>query len=433
MVQDMTETVPTAAIGTAPNLPPNLSPSLPRGETRYTGVAILLHWLIAVAIVFQLVSGWWMHEAGDEGGTFIFILFQVHKTAGLTVLALTLMRIVWRLAHPAPSLPAGMTAFERLAAHGAHIGLYALMILVPLSGWAMVSVSPTGVPTYYLLLESLPFSHLPIAVADQKAAESRLIFVHMVLAYTMGGLMLAHVAAALKHQFISRDGLMLRMMPGSRLPVAHPARPMVGLMGFSLGVALIAGGIVAGRAGAPDTTVEAATQSLGDWQVDAAGSTLGFVVQFSGKPVDGSFAQWSADISFEPGRLDQSRAEIVVQTASVTINDSNLNGQATGSDGFASDAHPDAVFMAEDFAENPDGGYLANGTLTLRGASVPLTLSFTFEETDGVAQVVGSGVVDRLDFGIGQSNAADEGWLKFPVEIVFDLTASRVSDAAPGS
>lgn len=425
MAQNMIETASDAAFGTAS--------TTARSDTRYTSVAMILHWVIAAAILFQLASGWWMHEAGDEGGTFIFILFQVHKTAGITVLALTLMRIVWRLAHPTPPLPAGMSLFERLAAHGAHIGLYALMILVPLSGWAMVSVSPTGVPTYYLLLESLPFSHLPIDVSDQKIAEERLIFVHMVLAYTMGALMLAHVAAALKHQFISRDGLLMRMIPGSGLPVASAARPVVGIVAFTLGATLIAGGIVAGRANAPETTIEAATQSLGDWQVDAANSTLGFVVEFSGKPVDGGFAQWTADITFEPDQLEQSRAEIVVQTASVTINDSNLNGQAAGSDGFASDDHPDAVFVSEDFAQNPDGGYLANGTLTIRGISVPLTLNFTFEETDGVAQVAGSGDVDRLAFGIGQSNASNEGWLKFPVEIVFDLTASRAKDPESGS
>jgi cytochrome b561/polyisoprenoid-binding protein YceI len=426
MAQNVTDTAGSAAFGAAPA-------QYPHQNTRYTRVAMVLHWLIAVAILFQLASGWWMHEAGDEGGAFIFWLFQVHKTAGLTVLALTIMRIFWRLTHPTPALPDGMSGLERFAAHFAHVALYALMILVPLSGWAMVSVSPTGVPTYYLLLESLPFRHLPIEVADQKAAEDQLIFIHMVLAYTMGGLMLAHVAAALKHQFVSRDGLLLRMMPGSQLPVAFPARPMAGAVAFALGAALIVGGIAAGRANAPDTTIEAATQSLGDWQVDAANSTLGFIIQFGGSPVDGSFGVWSADISFEPDQLDQSRAEIVVQTVSVTINDSNLNGQATSSDGFASDAHPDAVFVSEAFAEDPGGGYLAQGALTLRGITVPLTLAFTFEEADGVARVSGSGTVDRLAFGIGQSNAADEGWLKYPVEIVFDLTASRAGEATPGS
>jgi cytochrome b561/polyisoprenoid-binding protein YceI len=410
------------------------APAIDPRQTRYTSVAIALHWLIAIAILFQLASGWWMHEADDEGDAFIFTLFQVHKTAGLTVLALTLARLFWRMTHPVPALPQGMSGFERFAAHGAHAGLYALMVLVPLSGWAMVSVSPTGVPTYFLLLDSLPFAHLPIEVEDNKLAEEWLIFIHMVLAYTMGGLMLAHVAAALKHQLIARDGLINRMKPGSGLPVAFAARPMAAVVAFGFSAALIGGGVMAGRADAPDSAVSTNAQSLGDWQVDGENSSLGFVVQFSGASVGGSFASWSADVTFEPEQLDASRAEIVVQTASVSIGDPYLSPQATGSDGFASEAHPDAVFVSEAFSVNPDGGYLAQGTLTLRGISVPLTLNFIFEETDGVAKVSGSGSVNRLDFGIGQSNAADEGWLKYPVEIVFDLTAQRgQGDIAQGA
>src|SRR3954467_2972507 len=102
-------------------------------RAQYTAVAIVLHWAIATAIVFNLLLGWWMAHAIDEVDTKAraIVAFQLHKSLGLTVLFLTALRLLWRLAHKAPPLPAAMPRWERWAAHLTHWAFYALLIVVP--------------------------------------------------------------------------------------------------------------------------------------------------------------------------------------------------------------------------------------------------------------------------------------------------------------
>jgi cytochrome b561 len=140
-----------------------------------------------------------------------FALYQWHKSFGFVVLALAGLRLAWRVANPSPRLPDGMAWYEQLAAKLGHAGLYAVMLLLPLSGWLMVSASPWGIPT--VLFGSIPVPHLPVPaqLGDKAAAEATLKGVHELLSNLLLVLVLLHVAAALKHHFINRDGVLLRM------------------------------------------------------------------------------------------------------------------------------------------------------------------------------------------------------------------------------
>ncbi len=183
---------------------------------RYSTIAIALHWLIALAIILQLASGLWMVDALDEQATQMraFQVYQWHKSLGLTVLILSLLRLLWRLTHRAPGLPPGMTAWERLAAKGTHVLFYVLMIGLPLTGWIVVSASKLGLPTLYWGLFQWP--HLPLCgmAAEAKAAlEENVGEVHALLAYTTIGLLVLHVGAALKHHLVNRDDGLARMLP----------------------------------------------------------------------------------------------------------------------------------------------------------------------------------------------------------------------------
>ncbi len=183
---------------------------------RYTAVAIALHWLIALAIILQLISGLWMVDALNEQATqmLAFQVYQWHKSLGLTVLILSLLRLLWRFTHRAPELPGGMTAWERLAAKAAHILFYAIMIGMPITGWVVVSASKLGLPTLYWGLFQWP--HIPLGgmVADAKAAlEGTFGEVHEILAYITIGLLALHVGAALKHHLVNRDDVLSRMLP----------------------------------------------------------------------------------------------------------------------------------------------------------------------------------------------------------------------------
>ncbi|MGE0183486.1 MAG: cytochrome b [Parvularculaceae bacterium] len=182
---------------------------------RYTSVAIAFHWLIAVMIVGQLAGGFYMHNLPKEQAELKFTLYQMHKSFGVTILLLTFFRLAWRLGHRPPALPAAMAGWEKAAARAVHIGFYGLLVVTPLVGWFVVSSSPLAesVPTY--LFGIVPFPHLPLfdGVADREALSHQIAEVHEYLAFAMIGLIGLHVAAALKHQFVNRDGVLSRMLP----------------------------------------------------------------------------------------------------------------------------------------------------------------------------------------------------------------------------
>ncbi len=180
--------------------------------TRYTRIAMLLHWAIALLILTNLALG--LRLEGLKGGQ-QFAAFQLHKSIGITVLLLSLARIGWRLAHRPPPFSERLSALERLAASITHSLFYALMLLLPLTGWVLVSASRYNIPT--LLYGIIPWPHIGAirgASAEYRTSiESAATATHETLAYTMIALVALHVAGALKHQFYDRDGTMLRMLP----------------------------------------------------------------------------------------------------------------------------------------------------------------------------------------------------------------------------
>jgi cytochrome b561 len=174
---------------------------LQAAQQRYSTVAIALHWIIALAIAFQLALGFSMPK--DERG---FELFQLHKSVGITILLLSLARLAWRLTHRPP--PAVEGGFQGFLAKAVHTLIYVFMIGMPLTGWAVVSTSRIEIPTVFWGV--IPWPHLPISKALNGMAEEA----HEILAWIGIALILLHVAGALRHQFLIKDGLLRRVGPG---------------------------------------------------------------------------------------------------------------------------------------------------------------------------------------------------------------------------
>ncbi|MBA4175582.1 MAG: cytochrome b [Leptothrix sp. (in: Bacteria)] len=171
---------------------------------RYTQTAIALHWLLALMIVGSFAVGSYMVDLPVSVTR--LKLYNWHKWAGVLILALSALRLLWRLTHRPPAdLP--MPAWQRRAAHGAHVALYALFFAVPLMGWAYSSAA--GFPI--VLFGVLP---LPDFVPASRELAEALKPWHGGLAKALAAVVLLHVAGALKHQFIDRDGLLRRMWPG---------------------------------------------------------------------------------------------------------------------------------------------------------------------------------------------------------------------------
>lgn len=184
-------------------------------ETGYGLVAIILHWLIGLLFIGQIVLGLVMVRLDDQ--RLSFDLIQWHKSFGFLILVLVPLRVAWRLANPRPALPASTLDWEREAASATHRILYVLMLILPLTGWVLVSVSTLGMPTFAFYRFIIP--NLPLPASN--GAEETWAFVHQWLGYGAAALVGFHILAALRHQFILRDGLLVRMLvPGKNAPVA---------------------------------------------------------------------------------------------------------------------------------------------------------------------------------------------------------------------
>jgi cytochrome b561 len=171
---------------------------------RYTATAIALHWLLALMLAVSFGVGLYMSDLAFSPTR--LRLFNWHKWAGITILALSLLRALWRLTHRPPPAPP-QPAWQRRAAQALHGLLYLLFFAVPLAGWGYSSAA--GFPV--VLFGVLP---LPDFVAPDRTLAAALKALHGTLAWSLAVAVLLHVAAALKHQFIDRDGLLQRMRPG---------------------------------------------------------------------------------------------------------------------------------------------------------------------------------------------------------------------------
>lgn len=193
-----------------------------QARDRFSIPAICLHWAIAALLLFNIWLGW---QYDGLKGLAQFKVLQLHKSVGITVLVLTLLRFALRLAIRPPPLPAHMPIWEKAAAHATHWAFYAIMLGLPLTGWIMVSASPTNLPTFlyqnlglHLTWPHLGFVH-DMAMPARKSAEHASSTVHHLLVKITYVLFVLHVAAALKHHFVNRDDVLWRMLPVWPKPV----------------------------------------------------------------------------------------------------------------------------------------------------------------------------------------------------------------------
>jgi cytochrome b561 len=182
---------------------------------RYSFIARLLHWVLALALVGMFAVGLYMADLPFSPER--LKLYNWHKWAGVVVLTLSLLRLLWRVAHRPPELPAlielAMPNWQRRAHHATHAALYVLFFAVPLLGWAYSSAA--GFPIVVFGLWQLP-DFVPIS----ESLADTLKLLHKFSAFGLAALVLLHVAGALKHQLIDRDGLLYRMGWGKPVDLA---------------------------------------------------------------------------------------------------------------------------------------------------------------------------------------------------------------------
>ncbi|PLZ04282.1 cytochrome B [Burkholderia sp. WAC0059] len=186
---------------------------------RYTRVAVALHWAIALLIIVNVALGLSAALLPDNffSDTQIRLVVDTHKSIGITVLGLAIVRVLWRLTHRPPPLPAAFAAWERAAAHAAHVVLYVLIFALPLTGWLHDSAwnAAASHPMYLYGLVPWPrigfVMNLDPALKDQLHTQFGAL--HTACGYALYGVLALHVAGALKHQWIDRHSVLRRMMP----------------------------------------------------------------------------------------------------------------------------------------------------------------------------------------------------------------------------
>ena len=175
---------------------------------RYDRVAIALHWLIAVGVIGQIALGWWMIDIPKQPAGVRAWWFNVHKSVGMTLAALIVLRILWRVLHRPPPLPAQVPSWQAGAARASHFLLYACMVVMPLAGYLGSTFSGYPIKLYGLTLPAWGWR--------DDAAKDFFSALHLTTACIFMGLIALHVAAALKHGLLDRDGVFTRMWPGVR-------------------------------------------------------------------------------------------------------------------------------------------------------------------------------------------------------------------------
>jgi cytochrome b561/polyisoprenoid-binding protein YceI len=424
-----------------------------RERTRYTTVAVAFHWVIAAAIVIQILLGLRM---GSGHSATTYALFQLHKSIGITILVLSLGRLAWRLVNPPPPPPPRQPRWERIASQVVHGGFYLAMIGLPLTGWLIVSSSRTNIPT--ILYGLIPWPHAP-GVAELPAASKHVVNLassasHQLLVKLVYALLAVHLGAVAKHQLMDRDEVFAHMAVGARPGWREPrlwlaAAGLVAVIAFGLWITprvqIKTSAPAAPVATAPATVapltppaaprlapalVPAAKPAAAPpkaaapvaWTI-ASGSTLGFSTAWSGQAIEGQFKRWDGDILFSPDALAKSKLTIRVDLASATTGDDQRDATLPTPDWFDATAHPTAVFTANRFKAAGSDRYLADGALTLRGVSRPVTVAFTLKISDDDAVAQGSAAVDRTAFGVGQGEWASTDQIPAEVKLRFWLTA----------
>jgi len=191
---------------------------VPVTVVRYNHVAMAFHWVIALLLIANIAFGLIMGDLPRSDPN-KFMLVQIHKSIGLTVLVLSLLRLGWRLTNPAPKLPAGMHPLVKAFAHLTHYVFYFLIIFIPLSGWLMVSASPLGNGTSYFGLFLWP--NLPFWVGQTReqlrGVHETFETAHVFLAWSAIVLVPIHIAAALYHHILLKDDVLRRMLPWTQI------------------------------------------------------------------------------------------------------------------------------------------------------------------------------------------------------------------------
>lgn len=403
-------------------------------QNSYGLVAQLLHWLTAALILVLIALGLFMHElpvGSGEEAAYKSWYYSLHKTLGVAAFLVAITRVGWALVQPRPTPLNADRKLESLAAQTVHWMLYGAIILMPLTGWLHHSAAEGFAPIWWPLTQDLPFIPKSPKLARLFGAT------HYFTVILLGLSIALHIAGALKHVVIDRDGTLARMVPGMTPGVAPmapeyspspPARPLPALIAilafFIVGAVTTTNYNTSRPTVAQDGAVPGPVAIAGaGWRVDHSKSQLAIQIIQSGSEISGQFEIWNAAINFDPDDLETARVEVKIDITSLSLG--GVSEQAVSADFLNAAAYPSATFASDRFVETGENAYEAHGQLSLAGERQPLVLPFTLRIENDRAIVEGVANIWRLDFGIGRKGFPKDDMVGFKVLVKIALEADK--------
>lgn len=353
-------------------------------------------------------------------------IYMVHKSLGMTILALVVVRIIWRFLKPAPTPLDTHKTWEKYLSKIIHGLLYFGLIAMPVSGWAMSSAGEF--PVNYFGLFDIP------ALTDKDEALFKLTrTLHEFGAYAIMAAVGLHFLGAAKHHFVDKDATLIRM-GGNSLFLIIGALFLISSLVLAVPHVLKrtetmqAINIEEAQANISNTNENVKEQN--QWIIDEENTRIEFTFVQYGQPINGSFENVNGTIVFDPDNLEEAKTFIEIDINSIKTGSADRDEQAKSDAWFDSQTHPLATFEAESFSESEDENYTADGFLTIRGQKIPLTLPFTLKisNTDHgtkSAEMRSKLTLMRLDFGVGQGEWADTEAIENAIEIHISVKATQ--------
>lgn len=411
--------------------------------SRYSPVAVALHWTLAALLSFQLGLGW--HMSKMSRGAAMFDAFQFHKSIGIVILTLSLVRVVVRLRAPRPAPMEGPIWQKRLAS-GVHRLLYLFMIGGPLTGWAVVSTAPISIAT--LLFHTVPLPHLPLGHGWHVPAQTA----HTLLALLGVALVALHVAGALRHQLGGKvaEFVLPRMLPAfATRVILATAAVLAGLAAaFALpwlvyqpssAISVPTPNVVPSEAPNPaaksvpspapspeDVASQAPPVQSADWQIEPGGK-LGFSASVNGAAVTGRFSHWNGQIRFDPEHPEDAKVAISVDLPTAATDDVTRDSMLMGPEFFGSSPAHRAIYVANGFHRGGGTQFTTAGTLSINGVHLPVSLTFDLSLTGDTATAEGTTTLDRTALKVGTGQWASTDQILHDVGLDFSFKAHRKS------
>lgn len=396
--------------------------ALKSDATHWGSLARFFHWAVVLLILAEGALGLSMVELRKGPGAIVY--YDLHKSIGITILALAVLRLAWRAFDPHPRAVPTMPAWQARAARGGHALLYALLFLLPLSGWWFDSVEGLR-PMHWFGLFQVP--HL---VAPDPGLKSFAHETHEILFWALVVVAAGHALAALVHHVFDKDETLTRMLPNRGRALLGGT--LVLLIAAMVVLPLVAGsdknaadrtriaGESAPAESAPTRSVSseaapAVTELARAWAVDAAQSTLGFEGTFQNGGFEGTFKRFDPVIHYDEANLAASRFDVSIDLASADTGNSDRDDSLRGVDFFDVAKTPKARFVTESFTKAADGGIEARGTLTIRDRSAPVVLKVRFADSGNSATLDVDTVLKRADYGLGAGSDWDDIGADVPV------------------